>query len=156
MIPDHTASHDGPQLRVLLREHEQHGVIKEAVDGHVIAHALAPPCLNHELARQGTHRRRLQGPQHHRLIQWVARHHLPVVEHGLAERLALGGVAQVSFETEGLDDREVGLDEEDGSAWGVWVAGGKTRMAHMSSSPYVSMASDMDARPSQGGTMRHT
>ena len=42
--------------------------------------------------------------------------HLPVVEHGQAEGLALRVVAQVGLEAKGLDDRQEGLHNEDGRA----------------------------------------
>ncbi len=50
---------------------------------------LAPPGLDHELARERLHRRGLQRPQHDALVQRVAGHDLPVVEAAEAERLAL-------------------------------------------------------------------
>ena len=41
------------QVRILLGQLQEHGVIKELVDGHVVTHALAPPSLDHELTGQG-------------------------------------------------------------------------------------------------------
>jgi len=49
--------HEPPQLSILLCQHEQHGVVEEAVDAYVITHALASTRLHHELARESTHLR---------------------------------------------------------------------------------------------------
>mmetsp|Transcript_4547 Transcript_4547/g.16302 ORF Transcript_4547/g.16302 Transcript_4547/m.16302 type:complete len:510 (-) Transcript_4547:1054-2583(-) len=48
---------------------------------------------------------------------WVRGHHLPVIEDRLWEGLARGGGPENSGESEGLDDRQVGLDVVD---WGSW------------------------------------
>ena len=50
------------------------------------------------------------------LLERVAGHDLPVVEHALREGLAAGVGAQVGGEAEGLVDGQVGLDVEHGGA----------------------------------------
>ena len=70
-----TAS-ESAEERILLRQLQEHGVIKEFVDGHILGHALAPPRLDHELTRQLLLRSRLQGPQLHRSVQRVTRDNL--------------------------------------------------------------------------------
>ena len=66
---------------VLSGELEEHGVVEEFVDGHILAHALAAPSLDHELARKVIRRLRFEGTKHYGLVEGVARHHRPVVEH---------------------------------------------------------------------------
>mmetsp|Transcript_51916 Transcript_51916/g.135484 ORF Transcript_51916/g.135484 Transcript_51916/m.135484 type:complete len:1224 (-) Transcript_51916:361-4032(-) len=100
----------GLQVRVLAGELEQHGVVEELVDGHVLAHALAPAGLDHELAREVRRRLRLQGAQHDGLVEGVARHDGPVVKHLEAEGLPLGVGAEVGLEPERVHDRDVRLD----------------------------------------------
>jgi len=53
------------------------------------------------------------------LLEWVGEDDLPVIEDALWEGLATGLRSQVSGETEGLVDRQVGLDDEHWGAWGL-------------------------------------
>jgi len=77
------------ELRILLCQLQQHGVIKELGNRHILAHALAPACLHTELSGQCCNGSRLQRPQHHRPVQGVSGDHRPVVKHRLTEGLAL-------------------------------------------------------------------
>mmetsp|Transcript_18570 Transcript_18570/g.39864 ORF Transcript_18570/g.39864 Transcript_18570/m.39864 type:complete len:296 (+) Transcript_18570:357-1244(+) len=104
------------EVRLLCRQGAQQHLIKVLVDADVVAHALAPPCLDHELTGQGLHRGGLQRPQHHALVQGVTGHNLPVVKHTHAERLTLCVVAQVCLKAEALHHGQEGLDDEDGRA----------------------------------------
>ena len=101
---------------VLSRQFQQHGVVEELVDGDVLREPLSPPRLDHELPGQRRRRLRLQRPDGDGLVERVAGHDLPVVEHGEAEGLALRVRPQVRLEAEGVDGRDEGLDRVEGRA----------------------------------------
>ena len=61
------------------------------------------------------------------LLHWVTGHNLPVVEHTLWESLATSVGPQVGSETEGLVDRQVGLDHKH------WGSGSLSLLENMSS-----------------------
>jgi hypothetical protein len=84
-------------------------LIEESVDGHILTQTLSSPCLDHELTRQRIHLRRLQRFEHHRFVERIAGHHLPVIEHRQAERLALSVRTQIRLKTERIDQRNVRL-----------------------------------------------
>ena len=84
-------------------ELEQHGVVEELVDAHVLGEALPPPRLDHELAGERGGRLRLEGPDGDGLVEGVAGHDLPVVEDREAEGLALGVRPEVGLEAERVD-----------------------------------------------------
>ena len=63
------------------------------------------------------------------IIEGIAGHDLPVIEHALWEGLASGVGSQVSGEAEGLVDRQVGLDDEHRCSWSLSL------LKHVSSPP---------------------
>lgn len=97
------------QCDVLSGQLEQHGVVEELVDGHVLAEALAPSRLHHELASQMGGRLRLERTQHDALVKRIARNDLPVMEHGQTERLALRVRSEIRLETERINRGNEGL-----------------------------------------------
>mmetsp|Transcript_82865 Transcript_82865/g.235065 ORF Transcript_82865/g.235065 Transcript_82865/m.235065 type:complete len:886 (-) Transcript_82865:399-3056(-) len=103
------------QLRVLLRELQEHRVVEELVDRHVLAEPFASPHLQHELPCEVRRRRRLEWPQEDGTVQGVTRDQLPVVEHGLAHRLPRGVCPQVRLEAEGLHRGQVRVDHVHGA-----------------------------------------
>ena len=95
---------------LLLGELEQHRIVEELADGHVLAQALASPRLDHELARQAVDRLRLKRFDDDALVQRISGHDLPVVEDGEAEGLTLSVRAQVGLEAERVDGWNKGLE----------------------------------------------
>mmetsp|Transcript_12875 Transcript_12875/g.38024 ORF Transcript_12875/g.38024 Transcript_12875/m.38024 type:complete len:676 (+) Transcript_12875:129-2156(+) len=104
------------RLRVLLCQLEQHRVVEELVDGHVLAQPLPAARLDHELAREVRRRLRLERAEGDVLVERVARHDGPVVKDGEAEGLPLRVRAHVRLEAERVDDGQVGLDRVEGRA----------------------------------------
>mmetsp|Transcript_2842 Transcript_2842/g.6792 ORF Transcript_2842/g.6792 Transcript_2842/m.6792 type:complete len:253 (+) Transcript_2842:108-866(+) len=98
------------QILILPRQLEQHGVVEELVDRHVLAHSLPSPRLHHELARQVGGRRGLERLQHDALVQRISRHNRPVIKHLHAERLTLRVGAQVRLKAVRVHHRDVRLD----------------------------------------------
>lgn len=73
-------SHGVVENDVLLGQLQQHGVIEELADAHVLTQALPAPGLDHELSGQMWGWLGLQGSDDDALVQGVTRHNLPVVE----------------------------------------------------------------------------
>lgn len=95
-VPSHSHSsgcsskgHLRLQLSVLLRQLQQHGVVKELGDADILAHALAAACLDAKLAREPRHRCRFQRAQHDGAVKRVAWYNSPVIKQALAEGLTL-------------------------------------------------------------------
>mmetsp|Transcript_46784 Transcript_46784/g.113977 ORF Transcript_46784/g.113977 Transcript_46784/m.113977 type:complete len:213 (+) Transcript_46784:441-1079(+) len=105
------------QVGVLPGELEEHRIVEELVDRHILRHALAPPRLDHELPRKVRCGGGLEWAKHNRLVQRITRHNRPVVKHLQAEGLALCVRAEVSLESERVDDGDVGLDRVEGRPW---------------------------------------
>lgn len=61
---------------VLPRQLEQHGVVEELVDGHVLAQALSSAGLDHEFSGQVGGRLRFEGADHNALVQRIAGNNL--------------------------------------------------------------------------------
>lgn len=95
---------------ILSCQFEQHRIIKELINGHVLVQSLAPPSFHHELPGQMSGGLRLEWSDNDALVQRIAGNNLPVMEHGQTERLTLCVGAQVSFKTETVDRRNERLD----------------------------------------------
>jgi hypothetical protein len=78
------------QRHVLSGQFEQHGIVEEFVDRHILTETLATPRFHHKLSSQMRRRLRLQRPQEDTLVQWIARNDLPVMKDGQTESLSLG------------------------------------------------------------------
>ena len=98
------------QFGILPCQLQQHWVVEELVDAHVLAQPLAAPGLDHELAREVRRRLRLERLEDDVLVERVARHDRKVVECREGKGLALRVRAQVGLEAERVDDGQVGLD----------------------------------------------
>lgn len=112
---------------VLSCQFEQHGIIKELINRHVLVQSLAPPGLHHELPGQMGGGLRLEWSDNNALVERIAGHNLPVMEHGQTERLPLRVGAQVGFKTETVDRRNERLDGVEGGA------GHRRVLSHMTS-----------------------
>mmetsp|Transcript_79138 Transcript_79138/g.157324 ORF Transcript_79138/g.157324 Transcript_79138/m.157324 type:complete len:288 (+) Transcript_79138:302-1165(+) len=110
-------------LGVLPCEFEEHRVVEELRDRDILREALAAACLHHELAGEVRRRLGLEGAKRDVLVQRVARHDGEVVKRRKTKGLALRVRAQVGLEAERIDDRHVGRDEVEWSAWPRPVGG---------------------------------
>lgn len=82
-------SHGVVKHHVLFGQLQQHRIVEELADTHVLAQTLAPSGLDHELSGQMGGGLRLERPDHNTLVQGVTRHNLPVVEHRQSKGLPL-------------------------------------------------------------------
>mmetsp|Transcript_101971 Transcript_101971/g.287842 ORF Transcript_101971/g.287842 Transcript_101971/m.287842 type:complete len:664 (+) Transcript_101971:115-2106(+) len=103
------------QLRVLLCQLEQHGIVEELVHRHVLAETLASAHFQHELAGQVRGGSRLKRSQENGPVQRVSRHELPVVKHRHAHCLPGRVRPQVCLETEGFHGGQIGMDSVHGA-----------------------------------------
>ena len=106
------SSHGVVHHDVLPGQLEQHGIVEELVDGDIFTESLSPPRFDHELSRQCSGRLGLQWTNGDGLVQGIAGHNLPMVEHREAEGLALSVRTQVSLKAKGVDGRDKCLKKE--------------------------------------------
>lgn len=57
---------------ILPRELQQHGIVEEFADGHVLAETLPSPGFHHEFASEMGGRLRFQRTNDDALVEWVA------------------------------------------------------------------------------------
>merc|ERR1712072_1506775 len=105
------------KLGILLGKFQQHRIIEELVHGDILTETLAPAHLQHKLPRQVRRWSRLQRTEQNRSVQWVARHQLPVIEHGHAHGLARRVRAHISLKSKGLHGREVAVHCVERATW---------------------------------------
>jgi len=84
---------------ILACQLQQHRIVEEFVDGHVLGQTLPATRLDHKLSGQMGCLLRLQWPDYDALVQGIARHYLPVMEHRKAEGLALGVRAEIRLKS---------------------------------------------------------
>jgi len=84
---------------ILASQFQQHGIVEEFVDGHILGETLPAARLDHKLSRQVGCLLRLQGPDNDALVQRIARHYLPVMEHRKTKGLTLGVRAEIRLES---------------------------------------------------------
>lgn len=71
-------SHGVVKHHVLFGQLQQHRIVEELADAHILAQTLAPSGLDHELSGKVGCRLRLKRPDHNTLVQRVTRDDLKV------------------------------------------------------------------------------
>ena len=107
------------QHDILSGQLQQHRVVEELVDGHILRETLPPPGLHHELPGEGGGWLGLEGSDGDGFVEGISGNNLPVVEYGQTEGLSLRVCSQVGLEAEGVDGRDKGLDDVERGA-GNW------------------------------------
>mmetsp|Transcript_19933 Transcript_19933/g.35566 ORF Transcript_19933/g.35566 Transcript_19933/m.35566 type:complete len:296 (-) Transcript_19933:1848-2735(-) len=92
------------KIGILLSKFQQHVVVEEPVDAHILLQTFSAPRLDHKLACQRLQRARFQRLEDNALVQRIAWHDVPVVKESLRERLAFRVGAKVGLEAERVDD----------------------------------------------------
>lgn len=101
------------EQHILSRQFQQHGIVEELVDGHILREALASTSLDHEFTCQMRSLLRFQWTNDYALVQRISRHNLPVMEHRQAEGLTLGVCAQICLEAKRINCGYKGFDSVD-------------------------------------------
>uniref|UniRef100_A0A480F5T5 116 kDa U5 small nuclear ribonucleoprotein component n=1 Tax=Sus scrofa TaxID=9823 RepID=A0A480F5T5_PIG len=109
-LPGVQRSHGVIEHNILLGELQQHRIIEELADAHVLTQALPATGFDHELSGQVRSWLWLQGADDNALVQRITGYDLPMVEDRQGKGLPLRVSPQISLEAKRVDGRDESFD----------------------------------------------